>query len=99
MTPFVIAARIIAFLLMHPEVVSDVIKATQAAFGDRPGDERFAVVRAVITEALDMTDPDDKLWEKAWRIARPFFDKYVAKVKGKILAAAAAPAAAVPVKA
>jgi hypothetical protein len=49
--------------------------------------KNFAIVRGIITEALDMTDPDDKLWEKAWRM---FFDKYVAKVKSVEAAAAVA---------
>jgi hypothetical protein len=89
MSALAIAARILVFLMHNPEVVADIIKATQHAFGDSPGEERFAIVRGIITEALDMTDPDDKLWEKAWRIARPFFDKYVAKVKSKVEAAAA----------
>lgn len=84
----VVAAKIVAYLFAHPEVVRTAIKAAQELFGDLPGESRFGVVKGFITEAMDDTDPDDKTWEKGWRIARPFFNLFVAKVKGKVIAAA-----------
>lgn len=93
MAPIVIAARILTFIATNPAIVEDVVKATQSTLSHLPGNERFNVVKGIVTEALDMTDPDDKAWEKAWRIARPFFDALVAKVKGKAVAAVAGAAA------
>ncbi len=81
--------KILAFLIANPAVITQAIKTAQALFGHLPGEERFAVVAAVIREGVNESDPDDKAWEIALRFARPFINKLVADTKGRIIEAAA----------
>ncbi len=85
-----LVGKILLAMVVNKDFIAALILKTQELAGDTPGEMRFKAVADAIRELLDDTDADDKVWEKAWAIARPLFNLFVAKVKGKIPATPAA---------
>lgn len=73
------AISILSFLWDERENVKKLILLVQDAYEGAAGEEKAKAVKEFIAKALGI---EDRI-EGAWPIAAPFFNRLVAKVKGK----------------